>query len=92
MVTASASRDRLGSWPSFTFLHFLFQPVLTTPISPQVSSAIASVEDALGLPSPEDLAEGKDVNTEEVSKQADGKLILTAVIHKSYPLYETILL
>lgn len=39
----------------------------------QVSSAIASVEDALGLPSPEDMAEGQTVNAEEVSKQADGK-------------------
>ena len=56
--------------------------ILTTPlISPQVSSAIASVEDALGLPSPEDLAEGKDINTEEVSKQADGKLVLVTMYH-----------
>ena len=38
-----------------------------------MTSAIASVEDALGLPSPEDLAEGQAVNAEEVSKQADGK-------------------
>ena len=60
------------------------QTVLTTPLlTAQVSSAIASVEDALGLPSPEDLAEGKDINTEAVSKQADGKLILAAMNHKS---------
>ena len=40
-----------------------------------MSSAIASVEDALGLPSPEDLAVDKDTNTEEVMKQADGECV-----------------